>query len=247
MMINPLRLALLLVVFLGTVGCGSPPQNTAEPAPAAEAPQPDQQTLPKVLIIGDSISGGYTKTVIAELQGIAEVSRIPGNGEWTGTGIEKIDQWLGDTDWDVIHFNWGLWDMYGWRYYDQDRSPQAYEARLEQLVIRLKQTDAKLIWATTTPPCPENEVSMRDRFKQPGVITPQVERQYLAAAERVMKRHDVQINDLNALVRDDLDTLLTGPDNVHYTGAGYALLGRQVADAIQAALAEERSGAARKP
>jgi len=239
-MINPLRLALLLVVLIGTVGCGSPPQNAAEPAPAAEAPQPDQQTLPKVLIIGDSISGGYTKTVIAELQGIAEVSRIPGNGEWTGTGVEKIDQWLGETDWDVIHFNWGLWDMYGWRYYDQDRSPAAYAQRLEQLVARLKQTDATLIWATTTPPCPEHEVSMRDRFKGPGLITPEVEKQYLDAAEQVMKRQGVRINDLNALVRDDLATLQTGPDNVHYTAEGSALLGRQVADAIGAAL-EERS------
>lgn len=32
----------------------------------------------------------------------------------------KIDGWLGDTQWDVIHFNWGVWDMYGWQYATDD-------------------------------------------------------------------------------------------------------------------------------
>jgi len=212
-------------------------------AEVADAPQASRQTateqeLPKVLLIGDSISGGYRDTVFAELDGIADVSRIPGNGEWTGTGVEKIDEWLGDTHWDVIHFNWGLWDMYGWRYYNEDHSPQAYERRLEILVTRLEQTGATLIWATTPPPCPENEVSMRDRFHENGVITPEVEQQYLAAAARVMQRHNVRINDLNALVRPRLEEFSPEPDNVHYTGAGYGVLGRQVAQAIREAINE---------
>ena len=204
---------------------------------ATAAPQPEKsQPLPKVLLIGDSISQGYRATVVTELEREANVTRIPGNGEWTGTGVKKIDDWLGDNDWDVIHFNFGLWDMYGWPYYDEDRSPQAYAQRLEQIVARLKQTDATLIWATTTPPCADNEVSMRDRFKKPGVVTAEVEKQYLDAAERVMRRHKIQINDLNALVRDDIDTLHTGPDNVHFTGKGNTLLGKQVAEAIRLAI-----------
>jgi len=226
----------LLALLIALAGCDTPPDTTPTAPPAEEAQAHDGDTLPRVLLIGDSISQGYRRTVIAELDGVADVSRIPGNGEWTGTGVKKIDHWLGDTDWDVIHFNWGLWDMYGWPYYDQDRSPAAYEQRLEALVTRLKQTGAVLIWATTTPPCPENEVSMRDRFKAPGVITPKVERQYLDAAQRVMRRHGVRINDLNALVRDDLATLQTGPDNVHFTAKGNAMLGRQVANAIREAL-----------
>ena len=194
--------------------------------------------LPKVLIIGDSISQGYHKPVVAQLKGKADVSRIPGNGQWTGHGIEKIDDWLGETDWDVIHFNWGLWDMYGWRYKDEDRSPKAYEARLEKLVTRLKKTGAKLIWATTTPACPAPEVTMLKQFKAEVVISEALEQQYLDAAERVMKRHDIKINDLHALVLPKLDQVSPKPDNVHFTGKGSQLLGDQVAKSISAALQE---------
>jgi acyl-CoA thioesterase-1 len=226
----------VLAVLIGLAACtaSQTSQSTEEQPQQTQAEQ--EQALPRVLLIGDSISQGYRRTVVAELEEVAEVSRVPGNGEWTGTGVKKIDAWLGDTDWDVIHFNWGLWDMYGWTYYDQDRSPKAYAERLDMLVKRLKQTDAVLIWATTTPPCPENEVSMRERFKAPGIVTPEVEQQYLDAAQRVMQRHGIKINDLNALVREDLDTLQTGPDNVHFTAEGSAMLGRQVAAAIRDAL-----------
>ena len=67
--------------------------------------------LPKVLIIGDSISGGYTPRVVNLLKDKALVKHNPGNAQHTGTGIEKLDAWIGETDWDVIHFNWGLWDL----------------------------------------------------------------------------------------------------------------------------------------
>lgn len=192
--------------------------------------------LPKVLLIGDSISMGYTKSVIKHMQGKADVSRIPGNGQWTGYGIEKLDDWLGDTQWDVIHFNWGLWDMYGWRYKDEDRSPKAYEARLEKLVTRLKKTNATLIWATTTPACPAPEVTMLKQFKTEVVISDALEQQYLDAAERVMKRHDIEINDLHALVLPKLDEVSPKPDNVHFTGKGSQLMAEQVATVISAAL-----------
>ena len=234
MLRTALCVAACLLLACSILACSA--DRVAESKTSNTKQTAEAQTLPKVLLIGDSISQGYRATVVKELEGVAEVTRIPGNGEWTGTGIEKIDLWLGDTDWEVIHFNFGLWDMYGWPYYDEDRSPEAYAQRLEQIVARLKQTNATLIWATTTPPCPENEVSMRDRFKAPGVITPEIAKQYLDAAEHVMKKHGIQINDLNALVRDDIATLQTGPDNVHLTGKGNELLGKQVAKAIRIAI-----------
>lgn len=197
--------------------------------------------LPRVLIIGDSISQGYHKPVVEKLKGKANVTRIPGNGQWTGHGVEKIDDWLGETQWDVIHFNWGLWDMYGWRYKDEDRSPKAYEARLEKLVTRLKKTNAKLIWATTTPACPEPEVTMRKQFKTDVVISSELEQQYLDAAKRVMKRHGVAINDLHALVLPELETLSPKPSDVHYTKAGSEKLGTQVADTIEAAIDQSKA------
>lgn len=215
-------------------------------APPATGKDDAAKALPKVLLIGDSISGGYTKAVVQQLAGKADVSRIPQNGEYTGTGLKKIDQWLGDQKWDVIHFNWGLWDMYGWEYAKENRSPDAYEQRLEKLVTRLEKTGAKLIWATTTPVCPEAEVSMLNRFNTALTITPEVEQQYLDAAARVMQKHQIQINDLHALVLPELATLSPSPDDVHFTGAGYDKLAKQVAEvitrAIQPASSDDNAG-----
>ncbi|QDU98805.1 SGNH/GDSL hydrolase family protein [Lignipirellula cremea] len=223
------------IIFAGLSPCA------AQPATPPNAQDAAAKTLPKVLLIGDSISGGYTKAVIQRMEGTANVSRIPGNGEYTGTGLKKIDEWLGDQRWDVIHFNWGLWDMYGWQYAKEDRSPKAYEERLEKLVLRLEMTGAKLIWATTTPVCPEAEATMLNRFKTELKITPEVEREYLDAAQRVMKKHQIQINDLHALVLPELETLSPAPDNVHFTGSGYGRMAKQVAEVITSAIQSEAS------
>ena len=64
---------------------------------------------------------------------------------------------MGKTRWDVIHFNWGLWDLcyrhpkskvQGRR--DKARGTlttplEQYEKNLDQLVVRLKKTKAKLM------------------------------------------------------------------------------------------------------
>lgn len=237
-------LSLLVLTLLAIAGCSAPPQasTSANPTQAkTKQPAPADQPLPKVLIIGDSISMGYHKTVVELTQGVADVSRIPMNGQWAGTGVKKIDVWLGDTRWDVIHVNFGLWDMYGWEFAKEDLSPKAYGQRLEKIITRLKQTDATLIWATTTPACPAAEVTMRKRFKTDVIISEQLEQQYLDAAAAVMKKHNVRINDLHALVKPDLDALLLGPDNVHFTKAGKEMLGKQVAAEIKDALGAEVS------
>ena len=74
--------------------------------------------LPRVLLIGDSISIGYLPYVQETMKGKAWVDRIPlkSNGDaenckGTTNGLQNIDRWLGDTKWDLIHFNFGLHDI----------------------------------------------------------------------------------------------------------------------------------------
>jgi hypothetical protein len=189
-------------------------------------------SLPRVLLIGDSICYGYEKGVRQLLTGKAEVVKNEGNAEYTGNGLKHIDAWLGDGQWAVIHFNWGLWDMYGWRYHNLDRSPARYAQRLEQLVTRLEKTGAKLIWATTTPACPAPESTMLKRFNQSIQITPDIQRQYAEAALEVMTKHGIQVNDLHALLLPELKKYQIAPDNVHYNQAGSQRLAEQVAQVI---------------
>jgi len=182
---------------------------------------------PKVLIIGDSISLGYTPYVKELLADEAIVIHNEGNAQYTGTGLIFMDKWLGREDWDVIHFNWGLWDMYGWRFKDTLRTPEVYAGNLEILLTRLEETGAKLIWATTTPVCPapeKNDLTLIDST---------TEEAYRTAALRVMKKHKVRVNDLYAAIKPRQKEYAIGEDDVHFTSEGSRFLAEQVAEEIR--------------
>jgi hypothetical protein len=197
----------------------------------------DDPKLPRVLLIGDSISIGYTVGVRGELKGKANVHRIPTNGGPTTKGLESIDAWLGDGKWDVIHFNWGLHDLAYRNPAKKKLLDKAegklsttlddYAANLEKLVVRMKKTGAKLIFATTTP-VPEGEPGRKVGDDQ----------KYNEAAVKVMKKHGVTVNDLHKVMAGKMGEFGTKPGNVHFKPAGSALLAKQVAKMIGEVLGE---------
>ncbi len=182
----------------------------------------DDPQLPRVLLIGDSVSRGYTQAVRKALAGKAKVHRAPANCGPTATGLKKIDVWLGDPDkkWDVIHFNFGI--------HDRNTPLPEYTERLEQLVVRLKKSADQLIWASTTP-IPD----LPDGRQTAQSI---VDRNEAAAA--VMKKHAVAIDDLFTAMTPHLAEF-QNPDDVHFNNAGYDFLGSKVAESIEPALASE--------
>jgi len=176
----------------------------------------DDPKLPRVLLIGDSVSRGYTLAVRAALAGQANVHRAPENCGPTANGLKKLDTWLasaGTGKWDVIHFNFGIHDR---------ATPLAdYNGRLTQILTRLQSTGAKLIWASTTP-IPDDPAK-----KQTAAAI--VERNTAAAA--LMAKHAVAIDDLFTAITPKLATL-QNPNDVHFTNAGYLFLGSEVAKSI---------------
>lgn len=170
----------------------------------------DDPKLPRVLLIGDSVSRAYTQTARKELAGKANVHRAPANCGPTSTGLKKIDIWLGDGKWDLIHFNFGI--------HDRNTRIADYSERLEQLVVRMKKTGAKLIFANTTP--------LPDVPKKRFTAASIVERN--AAAAEVMAKHGVDINDLFSAITPRLGELQR-PDDCHFTGHGNTFLGVMVA------------------
>jgi len=195
----------------------------------------DVPGLPRVLLIGDSISIGYTVPTREALKGKANLHRIPTNGGPTTKGLQSIDAWIGESKWDVIHFNWGLHDLKymgpkGENLYPKDKGgkrqvPETeYGKNLEKLVKRLKQTKAKLIWRNTTP-CPPGA---KGRYVGDSVI-------YNKIAARIMKKHGIPTHDLFTMSSDRMDELML-PANVHYKKEGSEALGKDVARAILEAL-----------
>jgi acyl-CoA thioesterase-1 len=217
---SPLPFFFLLCALVTTVFAQKPAK------PDALAPIEDQPGLPRVLLIGDSISIGYTKPVRDLLKDKANVHRIPANGGPTKNGVANIDKWLGDGKWDVIHFNWGIHDLKHMPDGKRQVEPEDYEKNLRALVAKLKATGAKLIWATTTP-IPEGELNPPRTF---GKVP-----EYNEIALRVMKENGVSVDDLNAAITPHLAEMQI-PKDVHYKPEGYATLGKQVAASIEAAL-----------
>lgn len=177
----------------------------------------DDPKLPRVLLIGDSVSRGYTQAVRKALAGKVNVHRAPANCGPTASGLKNIEVWLGDGQWDLIHFNFGI--------HDRNTPIADYKQRLEQLIERMKKTGAKLVWATSTP-CPDTK---NGQYKS----APIMERN--TAAAQVMKKHGIGIDDLFTAIEPHLATL-QNPDDVHFTAQGYDFLGESVAKAIKAAL-----------
>lgn len=177
----------------------------------------DDPGLPRVLLIGDSVSRGYTQAVRKALAGKANVHRAPANCGPTASGIKNIEVWLGDGKWDLIHFNFGI--------HDRNTPVPDYLGRLEQLIERMKKTGAKLIWAATTP--------IPDDLPGKQSAASIVEKN--AAALEVMKKHGVAVNDLFGFITPHL-AKMQNPNDVHFKAEGYEMLGNQVAAVILAAL-----------
>lgn len=225
-----LILALLASATFAADAPKAPVKRERKPHPSLVKVE-DVAGLPRVLLIGDSISMGYTLDVRELLKGKANVHRIPTNGGPTTNGLKNIQAWLGNSKWDVIHFNWGLHDL---KYIAEDPSKRAdpkapgshlqvpladYEKNLAELVKTMQATGAKLIWCNTTHvPAGSDGRIEGDEVK------------YNEAAARVMKAAGVPTDDLRAHALAKPEAQL--PANVHYSPEGYRCLAEKVSAVI---------------
>lgn len=173
-----------------------------------------------MLVIGDSIYRETTRSVAAELKETANVVNATwpiGTVANSTTALENLDHLLGRLDrngkpiheeqwptWDLIHVNVGLGDLiYRTPNMESFRvlpihaggvlatEQSQYEKNLDELIVKLKATGAKIVWASTTP----------IRFSRSNVFKIGSEVEYNLIADSVMKKHQVPINDMYTYVR----------------------------------------------
>ena len=193
------------------------------PNPAL-AEVPDEAGLPRLLLIGDSISMGYTIPVRELLRGKMNVHRVPANGGPTTNGLAHLAGWLGDGKWDVIHFNWGLHDLKIGDGGQRQVPLEEYEKNLRELAGRLKQTGARLIFATTTP-VPTGKLNP-PRVNADVLL-------YNGVATRIMRENGIAIDDLYGFVEPRWQSIQL-KENVHFTPEGYQQLAGKVVESIMA-------------
>jgi hypothetical protein len=182
----------------------------------------NETNLPRVLLIGDSITRDYYPEVEKKLAGRAFVARLSSSAFISDPLLLKqIEMVLGSMKFDVIHFNNG---MHGWQHSDAEYAA-AFPAYLK--TIQHCAPSAKMIWANTTP----LKVS-------PANASPNE-----AADSRIAARNAIAQKCVRSagVTVDDLFSPMSGHpelhrDNVHFNSQGIALQSAQVAAEIGSAL-----------
>ncbi len=220
---NGLKL-ILPVVLLGCFVSASGAQSGNIPPSARESIEwcdiwishANETNLPRVLLIGDSITRAYYPQVEKHLEGRAYVARLSSSAFISDSVlIKQIEMVLGAYKFDVIHFNNG---MHGWQHSEKEYE-QAFPEFLK--TIRKCAPDAKLIWADTTP----LKVSPT---LPPGDQTQATDERIIARnviASKFMRAEGIPVDDLNKPMRGHPEY---HGDNVHFNDQGIALQAEQV-------------------
>ncbi len=185
-------------------------------------PNSNNHDLPRVLLIGDSITRGYGSRVEANLKGVAYVSRMATSKSLGDPALlQQVALVLQEQKFDIIHFNNGL--------HGHDYTLPEYTAALPKLLETFHRyaPSAKLVWASST------DVREKGHLETVGTGTAQVVQRNEAVAA-VMAKKSIPVEDLFALVKDHPEYHVN--DGVHFNDQGYAVLAAQVAKTIRTLL-----------
>ena len=183
-----------------------------------------------VLLIGDSIRMFYENEVRARLRDKYEVYAPKENCRFSSYVLNSLRFYLAEFPTpDIIHFNAGLWDAA--ILYPEDGcfiGVDAYVENMKKILRVLKNTGAKIIFATTTP------VS-DDKKNLAGPIPPAHRNEDIICRNKsvldAFKGENIYINDLFSLIYDNREKYLRD-DMIHPNSEGVKILGSAVAQAV---------------
>ena len=180
-----------------------------------------------VFLIGDSIRVGYCAAAREALEDKAEVFYVKDNCRSTQYVIFNMKGWKSKFDCpekiDLIQFNCGHWDVAHWGGYEERLTSESeYGKNIKMIIARLRDCfpNAKIVFATTTPMNPDGSLGINPRSN------PEIDR-YNDIAVQVAKEEGVEVNDLNAYVRDWGVECYS--DYCHFTAEAFSELGKEVA------------------
>lgn len=185
------------------------------------------------ILIGDSIRLDYQPFVQAQLSGQATVTGPAGNGGNSRELLAEIEMRVIRHAPDLVHINCGLHDIKR----AKPCGPAAvsldeYADNLRRIFTRLRnETDAVLVWATTTPVNDERHAAHKPFTRRLADVLA-----YNETASRIARESGLAANDLFAVVTTAGSDGLLLPDGVHFTVEGRRVLATAVADCIRRTL-----------
>ncbi len=173
--------------------------------------------LPRVLIVGDSITHNYQEKVRQLLKGVCYVDYIS-----TSYAIDTkmynqlVYTFMTDSRYALIHFNHGLHGIH--------LSKKSYKSRMNKLLSKMDK-DVKLILATSTV------VYKEGNKRLDGAWMKRV-RERNAAVQEIAEEKGCSVDDLYT-VSVSIPKEYRYVDGTHYLQDGYAMLAEAVAECIR--------------
>lgn len=202
----------LLLLFFLLISCSK--KQGGGICPANEG-LPTATGAPTVLIIGDSISIGYTPTIEAALSSAYDVVHNPCNAMTSSWTAQNIDTWLASRDtFEAITWNNGLWDIADW----ENVSESEYATNLHVIAQKIKSKTEHPLFILTTEVLPatphRNNADVVNRNN---------------IARDVMALEGIEVLDLYSVSQTAEHVNV---DDVHFTEAGSQVLGEAVLDSL---------------
>lgn len=181
--------------------------------------------VPKVLLLGDSISEGYRELVAGKLLGTADVYYPNENVKYSVNLLRYIREWAErmkiGSNIDFVYFNVGLWDLLRISGIEPLTSLDEYSKNLINILGLLKTIfcNAHIIFATISS---VNETLMEYELVRYNADIDK----YNRAACEIMEMQGVQIHDLNKITKEYLSNMYA--DFTHFTQEGYEILADEI-------------------
>lgn len=178
-------------------------------------------TLPRVALIGDSITEGYYQIVKEELRGVAKLDYLATSFSIASDMyMDTVKNFVKDSAYAVVHYNYGLHAFA----VDED----TYALRFKEMLKFLSE-QAKVVVGTTTTVLEQSLETEHEEWKDKVIARNE---KAIAVAEEL----HAEINDLyavcQALTKEDRN-----PDGVHFEESGYRAFAANVVTYIQKQLA----------
>lgn len=209
-----MRLLLAALLALSLAAADPPVRRESTEWTDVWMPNTNAKDLPRVMLIGDSITRAYFTAVEERLKGKAYLARIATSKAIGDPALlDEIRVFLAQSTYAVVHCNIG---MHGWAYTEDE-----YRQHLPALyaTIRKAAPNAKIIWAQTTP-------VRKDR--EGGAQNSRIQKRN-AIAREFFTANGIPINDLHSAVagHEELHS-----DDIHFNKEGSALLATEVASVV---------------
>lgn len=179
----------------------------------------EEKSLPRILLIGDSIVVGHREKVAERMKGIATVggfssSKIAGDPGF----YRELETAMADYPIDIIYFNNGLHGL--------DLSDDVYRHGLTELVEFLRtNTRARLIWRNSTP------ITEPDRPEElSAALNPIVVRRN-HIADKVMAEYHIPADDLYSVMLNHPEYRCG--DGFHYLASGAEVQAGHIAGCLR--------------